>query len=1011
MNYKDLGSRTQGIKELFYYLNDIIQDNFIEIIKKSCLIILSNFPPKKEIAIDYFTKTLKDTESKEPENIDLISFISTIIENLKDPDNKLFNPLDKNPQGFLKIILYKLQPIQKPSEHLKFNMPFPVKSSLKDFFNKKYKQLKSFCRKYDEKQVKFLLDQIRSLKNLLFNEKLIVEEYDKFCCYVSEFLRDVYNKNLNEFSNFDFENNDIIEEIRNNLKDILKIAKKFDDCKKIHFKNLATSMETDLIIMRITLKAKELLNACSVYDFEDVKFQRLSKNLRILLQDFDLDQKLRSELNELSVQKYKKTMMLPCNTNVERPIRSVIHENVKKQEYRNLFDGVPFFEQIYQKNTTDIIKTIDDISNLDEINFNLKKENISDYEFVLKSIKDKWNALEEFNQDNLEIDKNELLKKQLKLIKTIEDFFKGNLNQISIFSDEGLSQIQISNYKEIWEKFENFQRKMLLMKGLLSLSTKECSKIYYFIINDLQKFVKGYVENLMRLLRSSKEKLDLDLIIFMEEKLDENKWQYKFNSEILNMHTILSDYIISLIARINSYQIDINDNEAMELYFENFCNIINLTKKLIKIFPETVENSIEMTKNNETMIVKLLNEIEEFTQQLEDIIKVGNLEILHINKIEVYLSFLKKIEKISYFSKNVPKKRDNIYNDLKTFIVDYEKLSKKNMDSTIESLKKHNDDQDKNINKLWSYSIILKLKKDEMPNFREFFKLNIEQDFQLILKDLCRSLNDEIDQEENSDKCINLLNRLTKFDEFFPDEKKGFEELLKHCKMEEWEKNICLILKNNNFEEVNRILSELVFNDKISFIRTGNPIHIKQKVFDYFSELIEEISGNFKYEPFSDKFSNNLERIRRLEVIMMIIQKGYKTLNITKGFLDFFISLSSKIKDVAVLVQSKFMIFCEEMNYLIKKPDLLLWEKHQTNLREMLDIMKALKIPDIFENQIPWDDFINANEKIKINGLEDLIKASKELEINDFPNEISNLFVEHLKKIYIANPELAIIYQ
>lgn len=295
-----------------------------------------------------------------------------------------------------------------------------------------------------------------------------------------------------------------------------------------------------------------------------------------------------------------------------------IKEIINKTDRQSILNNIINQDQeIYKlisenyKNTFEILnlitEKIDSIKKLENENNNTKNNDFQEYYFV--------NLLD--NKEEINILNNE---KEHYSIKTINEFIKINKNKI----------IELNN--EIETKQNLIKKKEIELKNLI-LTVDELKKDSYLLIDNLnEKYIVNLEENdnniyLITIFLSSFLNLNLEnlngnkmKIISLYNMKDKKSMKNELkNIENINNNINKQEYLNKIKKQINLVKDEFNDENMNNQNYEYFYNLFKIMKCILNIYSynNEIQNYKYIIQYNNDFIIQIQNNIKQIQEKIE----------------------------------------------------------------------------------------------------------------------------------------------------------------------------------------------------------------------------------------------------------------------------------------------------------------------------------------------------------------------------------------------------------
>ncbi|CAF4248425.1 unnamed protein product [Rotaria sp. Silwood2] len=769
ISYKSIGDRFEGLKNLTHLLAGLIPSINDQITAFSY--IFTKYPENERHTIHASLENIKKTMTDQ-EKFDT-SFMNLFRDMLQKTKRHtlVLDPIQDEP-GDLLDELVNSAVIQYPEEVFQFSITDKSKAIVHEQVRNYQLSIISAVKRSEYSLIKYQLDQLKRLKDLL-NQEYIEQIYTDCIQHLSRHLLEEYQEGTSIL------NRCLMHQTVLTDDDIKQYQVYFDHA------NFAEKLRN------------EHLNNEGVHSSAFIQY--LNQQLDQI--DVDLREK-ESDDSSVKVSLDKIKLLKKYFPDISNTYERICQSFAEKIEFKvNSFENSVLNNQFTE--SAAIMKSLSDTLNilhdhLDHQNIETKYLRLKEYfiNYLNNSAKELDHIFKQTKLEKTDIDKiNNCLSMLETALKTlnlevhisnqyINQIYQNFSSKILKYFENIIQEIKTEFKKQnAFQNLENLIQQLDLIRTISSIAL-ETSQVYYATLEELFGYIyqsRRDAEELLRLLFQGGETVGYEKLIKCLSNLKNATWIEKYRpglySDVINdVEQQITQHVEKLKKSIIKINLDLDHSHNIKHVSKILSDINEM--KYLENFISTVNEHIEeanswfqTTTNNVFDIIKNTFSLEKWKEQ-----EYKTLDFIKAEKAFYYLDSCK--------DGPVLIKRDciSVLNNLEGFIRDFSDLVQKEMETCFETIKKS---QNTNTNDILDKVRILSSRLQEISDiekacprvFSHFSKKTIVKDWQTELSSYCFELSGEMARLSVTQRAEALNIRLltakafSKLDKFLEGEK------------------------------------------------------------------------------------------------------------------------------------------------------------------------------------------------------------------------------------------------
>ena len=760
-SYKRIGDKCEGVKTLVHLLAGFMPS--IKDHMSAFSYVFTKYPDQERKTIsETLTAVYKDLTEDEKSDIGFTDVLKDMIKKTRTGGAQAcaLDPIKDDP-GNLLDGLADLPAIANPDEVFKFSITAESRMTVQKQLQLDQKAIISATARADYQFVKYKLDNMKSLYNLL-HEDYIEQIYNESIRYVNKHLSDAYQ---NATSTFDRCLNSQTALTTENIEQYQEYISHFQIVEQWKANHLGQQVvHSGAFLIHLNQSIKSMCADLLETDIDELSVKNSLDKIKLVSKSFLDIVSTYEQICQSLAEKYTSMIKSFQNSVRENQFTECANYIMKLTNARtNLAEHINFEQNIDLKNYfLDHLK--DCVQDLEEILIKTKL-NKADIDKLNNCLIILDSALKTFALEPY-ISLSSIGEIYTNLQSTILEYFNKLIKQIDI------EQIN----EESFQLFEEIMQQLDLIRTIPMIETKT-SESYWQTLEKIIGFVdksRQSVEEQMRNLFGRTSKFDHDKFLQSLRSLKHAKWIEKYRKDVYAniIETVkkeLTQHIdtaaksllkINLeldnfdqIQNVNDLVADINQMKAMEQFIGDISMSIN-----------NVNTWFEQAMNGIFIVIKNMFNIDKLTEQDNKPIDLSKANItIDLNKANKVCSFLticktmRLLIQIDYVS---------VLNNFEEFLRLYSDLIQKQMNSAYQIIKEfENQNTTENI---FQQALILNKRLKELVDIETnysrildyFFNRKLVEQWKQVLTENLNELTDEIELLARAQQTVHLKNKL-----------------------------------------------------------------------------------------------------------------------------------------------------------------------------------------------------------------------------------------------------------
>ena len=818
--------RMTGFKDTINVFVDMLKDPK-EYLSSFSFLLTSFSDPQKE-DFDQNIKNLIEQTFEEEKNEDsfYLLFLEEFESKLKIHSPKFIDPIKGNRKDLLSYLI-GITAIAHPNEAFKFFMEQRSRDAMKEQLRTHQLVIASAIKEKDYLFVKFKLDEIKYLKDLV-DKPYIVQIYQVSCQIIVKETAEQYEKAKLSFNNWinRIDTQNIIngvdtQDIINDYILFIDDAKKYIDVIKSEFKIEKLPSSNDLL-ENLNNQVKNLEEGIKKYELNDVYLKYSIEKMKIISSNFK-----NIKLIAIEIELEKKLDMLKSN----------------------YMSAIQNFNFVASSKCISIAKEANEIlvEYFSPENFKkFEKEAISSLKILLNRVTDNLNHLVN-TKESPDVEFVDNLNKEISIFDSAKHCFYGfsefaneihnsfNSFQESIKTNLKKTEDEIISHFEKGKSFANIEAKfkhIYLLQNVSKLKIVTCQS-YHSTFQKINGFISEFKQNLAKQMGESFDlKTNYDKIYQIIGYLEDFKWFDFYNPGVYSkIEAYIKENFTEQVLKLKTSLKELN------LEVDNYENIIKaeeISKTIFRLEPfvkyiRDLDDHIREAKDyflasTEKVFTQIKNKFWEQNSKIEDFLSIRNIKMAD-DSIQ-YLKFCGKIEFLQQTNCN------SILDQFTKKINDYYFFLKLKLEEVVTNISSYTDLQDEqdarkvqlfgNCSSLAIYARELN-EINNHPGLSEQFNIheNLFENLKIKMIEYIENLNEEFGMMTDTYQIstaygkLEILKALRQIDEIFVFPNETFTTLYRDFRetfrtsVPDILKNVSNHLKTKDFTSVYDILTGL----------------------------------------------------------------------------------------------------------------------------------------------------------------------------------------------------------
>lgn len=588
VSYKSIGDRFQGLKDLTHLLAGLIPGIRDQI--KAFSYIFTKYPIQEKNTIHASLETIGKTMSdQEKSDASFMNLFRDMLQKTKR-HTLVLDPLQDDPQDFLNELVTSV-PIQYPEEVFQFSIGEKSKTIVHKQVKNYQISLMSATKRFEYPLIKYYLDQMKRLNNLL-QQDYIEQIYSDCVRLLIAHLTKEYEEGTLKLSRWLIHQNFVTDDDIKQYQTYIDHAQSAEQLRKDHLDNIA--VHSSAFIQCLNQQINEMST-----DLREKQIDDLS--VKITLDKIKLMTKYFPEIKETydsTCQSFSEKIDLKVNS-----FENLLHDNQFDQcatIMTNLSDALNIFhhhldeENIkvkYSKLKADLLSYFTNSANeLDHL-FEQPKLEKADIDQINHCIVKLETALQTFSLE-VHIPKKDIKQIYDSQLSKVLNFFKNIIQEIN-------NELKESNALETLEKLIE----QLDLIRIISSIALETSQVYYATLEKLFGCIyqlRRDAEEFLRVLFQGGETIDFEKLVKCLSNLKSGTWieTYRaglYSSVINNVEQLILQHVEKLKRSIMSINLDLDHYHELKHVSKKLSDLNDM--KHFESFLPTMSEHIEETNS------------------------------------------------------------------------------------------------------------------------------------------------------------------------------------------------------------------------------------------------------------------------------------------------------------------------------------------------------------------------------------------------------------------------------